>query len=218
MPSWRTNQLSFRLGVLVPATLLLISCNSLLQSHGEVVRSPEDPIEVVLPENAPSIWRNFRDYPTERRHKQLPEEHIGIDIIGRSGLVVIAAVAGTVIASYFEPAYGNRVEIDHGDNEQGMRITSKYFHLKKRLVETGAGVTRGQPVGELGMTGLLALGLTHLHFEVHTVLRQGQLDPVDPHLYWFGGEGQVTCFDGAIHWPATPRKMTYPVVCRQPAP
>ena len=68
------------------------------------------------------------------------------------------------------------------------------------------------------MTGLLALGLTHLHFEVHKDLRQGELDPVDPHLYWVGGEGQVTCFDDAIHWPATPLIMTYPVVCRQPVP
>jgi hypothetical protein len=73
------------LGVFVPVALLLSCCGSLVQSHSEVVRSPEDPIEVVLPEHAPSIWRNFRAYPTERQHKQPPEEHLGIDIIGRSG-------------------------------------------------------------------------------------------------------------------------------------
>ena len=88
-----------------------------------------------MPENAPSISQGYRPQRIELSGKNTSSIHEGIDIIAKAGMPVIAPAAGIVIRSYFEPFYGSRVEIDHGKDENGMFIKSRYFHLRKRLVK-----------------------------------------------------------------------------------
>jgi len=85
--------------------------------------------------------------------------HDGIDFMAEHGSPIRAAAGGVVIYSNFHPAYGNMIEIDHGNE-----IISRYAHASKRLVKVGDVVLRGAKVGEVGKTGR-ATG-THLHFEV----------------------------------------------------
>ena len=95
--------------------------------------------------------------------------HNGIDVAGRksgeiAGDNIYAAREGTVIISGYGSGYGNYVVIDHGDDENGQRITSVYAHCTELFVKKGDKVKRGDVVGSVGMTGT-ATGY-HLHFEI----------------------------------------------------
>jgi hypothetical protein len=83
--------------------------------------------------------------------------------------------------SYFEPAYGNRVTIDHGPNANGLRDITVYKHLNSRKVSKGDRVGRGQMIATLGNTGALAGGIPHLHFEVRREVRPQVFRAIDPH-------------------------------------
>ena len=168
----------------------------------EIVR--EDGNAVFIPSNAHSIAQGFK----------LQEEHQGIDIVGKRGTPVIAAAGGIVRSSYYGPFFGNRVVIDHGRNTNGFYMRSKYFHLNKLLVNEGDKVVRGQQIGELGSTGMLA-SYPHLHFETRSGARQNLklFNPVTPHKFWVDGTGIVTCFDPDRELPDMPFKTTFPVPC-----
>ena len=84
------------------------------------------------------------------------EGHVGLDIIAEIGTPVLAVAPGTVVLSDFEPMFGNRVEILHGENEKGEWVKSRYLHLQKRMAVPGDEVMRGQVIGSLGRSGLLA--------------------------------------------------------------
>ena len=77
------------------------------------------------------------------------------------------------------PAYGNMVEIDHGNG-----LITRYAHTSKVFVKTGDMIKRGQTSPRIGTTGR-STG-PHLHFEV---LVQGV--PQDPHKFLAGGPGGV---------------------------
>lgn len=47
----------------------------------------------------------------------------------------LAASAGIVTKSFYEPAYGNRVVIDHETTPGGDRRFTVYKHLDQRLVQ-----------------------------------------------------------------------------------
>jgi murein DD-endopeptidase MepM/ murein hydrolase activator NlpD len=85
--------------------------------------------------------------------------HSGIDLSGPWGSPVRATAPGIVIYAGRRGAYGNTVEIDHGYG-----IRTRYGHLRSTLVQTGAKVERGAPVGLLGSTGR-STG-PHVHYEV----------------------------------------------------
>jgi murein DD-endopeptidase MepM/ murein hydrolase activator NlpD len=91
-------------------------------------------------------------------HKWLP--HLGIDVAAPYGTTVVAPAAGTVIRVGTASGYGLVLEINHGNG-----IVTKYGHLSRFLVHIGQSVVRGQPVAEVGNSGL-ATG-PHLHYEVH---------------------------------------------------
>ncbi|MBR9653254.1 M23 family metallopeptidase [Thalassovita aquimarina] len=138
--------------------------------------------------------------------------HLGMDVLAPQGTPVLAAANGVVVASYYEPAYGNRVEISHGTDAEGRQITTRSVHLDARTIAKGDHVSHGQQIGRVGSTGALAGTLNHLHFEVHR--KEGQsAEAVDPHLYWADGVGRVTCFDPAHDLPDTPVRLTYPLRC-----
>jgi murein DD-endopeptidase MepM/ murein hydrolase activator NlpD len=93
---------------------------------------------------------------------------------------------------------------------------SRYVHLDKRLVKKGDTVIRGQQIGTLGSTGLLAGGFPHLHFEIRSGLipEISKSEPHNPHRFWSDGIGIVTCFDAMKPLSDRPFRTTYPVPCK----
>jgi murein DD-endopeptidase MepM/ murein hydrolase activator NlpD len=85
--------------------------------------------------------------------------HTGLDFQANPGTAILAAAGGVVVAQEVHPAYGNMVEIDHGNN-----LITRYAHASKLWVKKGDLVKRGQKIAEVGTTGR-STG-PHLHFEV----------------------------------------------------
>ena len=86
--------------------------------------------------------------------------HEGIDIDGYTGQPIVAAKAGTVIASGDAgDGYGTKVVIDHGGG-----FTSLYGHMSRLGTSGGASVSQGQVIGYVGCTG--SCTGDHLHFEI----------------------------------------------------
>jgi murein DD-endopeptidase MepM/ murein hydrolase activator NlpD len=85
--------------------------------------------------------------------------HAGVDIRGPQGTPIYATADGIVAESDRRGGYGNLIEIDHGKG-----IATRYGHLSRLLVTSGARVKRGQLIGLMGSTGR-STG-SHLHYEV----------------------------------------------------
>ena len=201
--------------------LILGSCvGFFIKDYGFVARDDKrvrkDGKAVFISENTPSISQGYKPEISDGPSIKIVTGHHGIDILGKKGTPVISCAAGIVYDAFFDIFYGHRVVIEHGQDERGLPIRSKYFHLQKRLVKKGEKIERGQQIGTLGRTGLLA-GFPHLHFEI----RIGDspdpsvLDSVNPHRYWVGGIGVITCYDINRQWSDTPFQTTYPVPCRE---
>jgi len=101
--------------------------------------------------------------------------HDGTDFGAGCGAPLWAGESGTVINTYYDEVYGNRVYLSVG-TVNGANLTLVYNHLSTSAVSEGAQVGRGDVVGYVGSTGW-STGC-HLHF---TVLRDGS--PVDPMNY-----------------------------------
>ncbi len=180
------------------------------QNYGwaPVYKEAQQPkLTVSMPANAPSISQQFL-FSTGGA------KHLGIDVVGKVGDPVIAVASGQVTNSFSEPTYGNRIEITHPPDVSGKRAVTVYKHLQKRLAEKGDMVARGQQIGNLGATGVLAGRIPHLHFELYRQFGSAGETPSDPHLYWVNGVGQVTCFDPAVDYDESRFRTTYPVFCR----
>jgi murein DD-endopeptidase MepM/ murein hydrolase activator NlpD len=85
--------------------------------------------------------------------------HPGLDISADHGSPVYATADGTVIYAQRQSGYGNLVVLDHGYG-----LESRYGHLSRYKVESGAKVRRGDVLGYVGSTGR-STG-AHLHYEV----------------------------------------------------
>lgn len=85
--------------------------------------------------------------------------HTGLDFQADPGTAVLAAAGGVVVEEDQHPAYGNVVEVDHGND-----LITRYAHVSRFLVRKGDLVRRGQKIAEVGSTGR-STG-PHLHFEV----------------------------------------------------
>jgi murein DD-endopeptidase MepM/ murein hydrolase activator NlpD len=101
--------------------------------------------------------------------------HTGLDFQADTGTPILAAAGGVVVEQDFHPAYGNMVEIDHGNN-----LITRYAHASKVWVKKGDLVKRGQKIADVGTTGR-STG-PHLHFEV---MVQGV--PQDPQKFLAAG-------------------------------
>lgn len=88
-----------------------------------------------------------------------PALHTGLDFPADVGTQIFAAAGGVVVSTELHPAYGNLVEVDHGNGLQ-----TRYAHVSKVLVKTGDLVKRGQLLALVGTSGR-STG-PHLHFEV----------------------------------------------------
>jgi murein DD-endopeptidase MepM/ murein hydrolase activator NlpD len=101
--------------------------------------------------------------------------HTGMDFQAEPGTPILAAAGGVVVTQQVHPAYGNMVEIDHGND-----LITRYAHASKVFVKQGDVIKRGQKIAAVGTTGR-STG-PHLHFEV---LVQGV--PQDPHKFLSAG-------------------------------
>jgi murein DD-endopeptidase MepM/ murein hydrolase activator NlpD len=115
----------------------------------------------------------FRTDPFNGR----PALHAGLDFPAEPGTPIVAAAGGLVVAREWHPAYGNLLEIDHGNG-----LLTRYAHAQSLDVPLGALVRRGQRIATVGNTGR-STG-PHLHFEV---LVDGV--PQDPARFLAGGSG-----------------------------
>lgn len=104
-----------------------------------------------------TLWSEYgyRDHPIDGEYKF----HNGVDIGADQGREIGAFADGVVEYIGQNDAYGNYLQIDHG---QG--IKSFYAHCSQLCVRKGDVVTAGQKVAEVGSTGN-ATG-PHLHFEL----------------------------------------------------
>ncbi|WP_332813432.1 M23 family metallopeptidase [Ramlibacter sp.] len=101
--------------------------------------------------------------------------HTGLDFEAQSGTPILAASGGVVVAQELHPAYGQMIEVDHGNG-----LVTRYAHASRTWVRKGDLVRRGQKIAEVGSTGR-STG-PHLHFEV---LVQGV--PQDPQKFLRAG-------------------------------
>lgn len=136
-----------------------------------------------LPQGPPPLLRNGRlAYPIRapitspfgwRIHPILGTRrfHTGTDFGADFGAPIYAAHSGTVILAGWLGGYGQTVIIDHGSG-----LTTLYAHAQRLLVREGQTVHQGQPIAEVGSTGL-STG-PHLHFEVRV-----NGEPTDPLAY-----------------------------------
>jgi murein DD-endopeptidase MepM/ murein hydrolase activator NlpD len=86
-------------------------------------------------------------------------QHRGLDFAGTRGTQVLSVASGVVIRASRQAAYGNMVEIDHGN---GYR--TRYAHNDQLVVKPGDHVTAGQVIAKMGSTGRASA--PHVHFEV----------------------------------------------------
>lgn len=89
--------------------------------------------------------------------------HSGTDFGASCGSPVYAAYPGTVESTGYAGAYGNRIEVSHGDVD-GVDVTTTYNHLSAFSSSSGQTVAAGDLIGRVGTTGS-STGC-HLHFEV----------------------------------------------------
>ncbi len=102
--------------------------------------------------------------------------HTGLDFQADPGTSIVAAAGGVVVAQELHPAYGQMVEIDHGND-----LITRYAHASRVWVKKGDLIKRGQKLADVGTTGR-STG-PHLHFEV---LVQGV--PQDPQKFLVAGQ------------------------------
>lgn len=90
--------------------------------------------------------------------------HDALDVGANQGTPIKCPYNGTVVSAYYNGGYGNYILINHGQNAEGVQITSAYGHLSKFNVASNQKVYQGDVIGYVGNTGN-SFG-AHLHFEV----------------------------------------------------
>jgi murein DD-endopeptidase MepM/ murein hydrolase activator NlpD len=88
--------------------------------------------------------------------------HDGVDLAASRGSEVLAAGPGTVVAvvySDLQAGFGNYVDIDHGSG-----YVTHYANLGDITARYGQRITKGQPIGRIGISG--GSVAPHVHYEV----------------------------------------------------
>jgi murein DD-endopeptidase MepM/ murein hydrolase activator NlpD len=97
--------------------------------------------------------------------------HDGLDLGATTGTPIYAMSRGTVIGSFYDSSFGNKVEIRYWDGS-----ISWYGHMSKRIAQKGDTVMPGELVGLVGDTGH-SFG-SHLHLEFQKTASKDE--PIDP--------------------------------------
>ncbi|HEX8445230.1 MAG TPA: M23 family metallopeptidase [Sphingomonas sp.] len=109
----------------------------------------------------PAIGRISGVFGSQRIYAGEPGAyHAGVDIARPTGTPIVAPLDGVVVLAAATDPFsleGHLLMIDHG-----FGLVSAFLHLSRIDVASGDRVTRGQPVGAIGMTGR-ATG-PHLHW------------------------------------------------------
>lgn len=98
------------------------------------------------------------------------QTHMGVDIASFEHAKVPAANRGKVVLAGPAGIYGNTVVIDHG-----FGLFTLYGHLSFISVKEGQIVSKGDTIGNTGMTGLA--GGDHLHFSV--IVNKTYVNPIE---------------------------------------
>ena len=109
------------------------------------------------------------NYGNRKLSKKKAREHKGVDLSAKRGSAVVSAATGHVTFVGRKGAYGNMIEIDHGNG-----LVTRYAHLDKITVKEGVKVKTGQAIGTVGRTGRTTGA--NLHFEV--LKFNQQVDPL----------------------------------------
>lgn len=88
-----------------------------------------------------------------------PGYHSGLDISTDKGDPVYATADGVVESASYNGDYGNLIVLKHG-----FGLSTRYGHLSRFAVKSGASVKRGDVIGYVGSTGR-STG-SHLHYEI----------------------------------------------------
>lgn len=88
-----------------------------------------------------------------------PAFHAGIDIRKPIGSKILATAEGVVLEKGYTNGHGNYLVLQHGKD-----FKTRFFHMKKSLVNVGDKVKRGDAIGLVGNTGR-STG-AHLHYEI----------------------------------------------------
>jgi len=114
-----------------------------------------------------------RFYPYGSTGQGQYQVHHGVEFVNPYGTPVIAAGSGTVVVAGTDDQevwgrhldyYGQLVVIRLTQRFRGLAVYILYGHLSRIDAQLGQQVTRGEVIGEVGMSGV-AIG-PHLHFEV----------------------------------------------------
>src|SRR5574337_180460 len=134
--------------------------------------------------------------------------HAGVDLGGKLGSPVVASADGVVarLIDYWDGC-GTGVILAH----PGFRHWTAYCHLQQALVRPGQTISRGQPIGHMGISGN-AVNVPHVHWELCTSdcssHRDGDLSgTADPLSLAVG------CFDPRTAYPTNRLVLTFPVEC-----
>jgi len=101
--------------------------------------------------------------------------HAGTDLRAQCGAPIYAAQSGIVVKREWYGTGGNMVLIDHGQDDDGANVMTRYLHLSAYNVAQEQWVAKGQVIGYSGMTGGVSTGC-HLHFEVY--VNGSHIDPL----------------------------------------
>lgn len=100
------------------------------------------------------------------------EYHIGTDIKSTYGDSLFSVSDAYVYRSENHASYGNRVflilDIVDPYNIDN-KINARYYHLSSRSVNTGANISKGDIVGEVGWDNLPSIEHTHLHIDFNNL-------------------------------------------------
>jgi murein DD-endopeptidase MepM/ murein hydrolase activator NlpD len=91
--------------------------------------------------------------------------HTGVDFRGHNGDLVLAAAGGVVAAVDNAPkGAGLCVLLVHSCSDCTLTtFYTSYCHLERTKIQIGESVTRGQPIGNIGHSGLFSAGVDHVH-------------------------------------------------------
>ncbi len=134
------------------------------ESVVEIVEEPVEEITCIGTGKMVGLEENSLPWPTKGTFtseygRRWGRNHNGIDIAAPKGTAIYAPCSGVVIYADVKNGYGNYVMIDHGEG-----YVTTYAHMNKSHVYEGQIVTKGDLIGEVGVTGRVTG--SHLHFEI----------------------------------------------------